>query len=97
MTRSLRHPTKPRLNPADHRTGGKKTASTLASSPPMNSGLTNSNVSASPGVSKSILSASTCKKEKKVHYFFVEVSGRRTLLIPNMTTVVDRVSYCLQN
>ena len=31
----LIHPTKPFLNTADHRTGGRKMASTLASKPPM--------------------------------------------------------------
>ena len=61
MTKSLKQPTKPLLNPADHRTGGRKIDSTLASKPPKYKGLTSSKVSASPGVSKSILSVSTNK------------------------------------
>ena len=51
----------PCRNPADHNTGGKNKDSILASKPPINKGLISSNVSASPGVAKLVLSASTCK------------------------------------
>ena len=61
MTKSLKQPTKPLLKPADQRTGGRKIDSTLASNPPKYKGLMSSKVSASPGVSKSTLSESSCK------------------------------------
>ena len=52
----------PCRNPADHNTGGKNNDSILASKPPINKGLISSKVSASPGVAKLVLSASTCRE-----------------------------------